>query len=202
MVIPHRHLVWQVVLPCGYDRGQCFGRSTAGSRALAWRRGCAWLRVNGKERRLTMLAVCLVLGLGIPTCCEPTQIYALLTMCGAVYAAWWGWGALVALLGPHAIWRLVSLAPKSHQQRLVRGGGAEQLSGRGLVGTRGIDKRTSTDYGHASAPCAPFSPTLPAGARRRFRQKNGASTKKALFYPSSAPSGVAPTTRIVISQKY
>ena len=35
-----------------------------------------------------------------------------------------GDGALSALLGPHAIWCLVSLAPKSHQQRLVRGRGA------------------------------------------------------------------------------
>ena len=77
-----------------------------------------------------MLAVCLVLGLGIPTCCEPTQIYALLVMRGAAYVARGGWGALVALLGPHAIWCLGSLAPKSHQQRLVRGRGAEQLSGR------------------------------------------------------------------------
>ena len=71
-----------------------------------------------------MLAACLVLGRGIPICCPPTQIYALLAMCGMDYVARWGWGALVALLGPHAIWRLVSLAPKSHQQRLVRGRGA------------------------------------------------------------------------------
>ena len=68
-----------------------------------------------------MLAACLVLGRGIPICCPPTQFYARLAMRGAVYVARGGLGALVALLGPHAIWRLVSLAPKSHQQRLVRG---------------------------------------------------------------------------------
>ena len=104
-------------------------------------------------------------------------------------------------------WPARYLAPgvagtKLHQQRLVRGPVAEQLSGRGLLGIRDIYKRTRAAYGHAAAPCAPFLSHLPAKTRRRFRQKNGASTKKALFYPSSAPSGVAPTTRIVISQKY
>ena len=75
-----------------------------------------------------------------------------------------------------------------------------QHLGRGLLGTQGIYKRARTSYGHAAAPCAPFSSHLPAGARRRFRQKNGASTKKALFHPCSAPSGVAPTTRVFIAE--
>ena len=57
-----------------------------------------------------MLAACLVLGRGIPICCPPTQIYARLAMRGAVYVARGGLGALVALLGPHAIWHLGSLA--------------------------------------------------------------------------------------------
>ena len=65
----------------------------------------------------------------------------------------------------------------------------------------GAYKRTSTTYGHAAAPCTSFSSHLPAGARRRFRQKNGASTKKALFHPSSAPSAIVTTTRIILPNK-
>ena len=36
-----------------------------------------------------------------------------------------------ALLGPHAIWRLGSLAPKSHQQRLFVVGGLSNFQGGG-----------------------------------------------------------------------
>ena len=181
-------------------RRQCFGRSTAGSRALAWRRVCAWLRVNGKERRATMLAAYLVHGPGnsglLPTHANMrVGVNVRSGLCRAVGMGRSRQYLARTLSGAWCRW---------HPSRTNNGsfvvGALNNFQG-GLYQVPGAYKRTSTTYGHAGAPCAPLSPTLPAGARRRFRQKNGASTKKALFHPSSAPSGVATTTRIILTEK-
>jgi len=121
------------------------------------------------------------------------------TLCGASYAQIGESRAREVGRSRRTTWPTRYLAPgvagtELYHQRLVLGRGARQLSRGGLLGTRGIYKRTSTAYGHAAAPWGACSPHLHAGARRRFRQKNGASTKKALFPPSSACSGTVPTT--------